>query len=192
MTNPTDDTTTEDARPAAELLPELYADLRRLAQALTARLQPGQTLQPTALVHEAYLRLVGNLDPGWEGRRHFFGAAARAMREILIEQARRKGSRKRGGAAQRVELSEGLALIEPPADDLLALDEAIGQLQQEKPHLAEVVQLRYYAGLSVEETAGVVGRSVSTVTREWRFTRAWLAERLGEGAPPGGGEASDD
>jgi RNA polymerase sigma factor (TIGR02999 family) len=96
---------------AAELLPELYTELRRLATALTARLRPGQTLQPTALVHEAYLRLVGRQDPGWEGRRHFFGAAARAMREILIEQARRKGSHKHGGRAQRVELSERLVLI---------------------------------------------------------------------------------
>jgi RNA polymerase sigma factor (TIGR02999 family) len=165
-------------QPAAELLPELYAELRRLAAALTTRLRPGQTLQPTALVHEAYLRLVGSRDPGWEGRRHFFGAAARAMREILIEQARRKGSRKRGGGAHRVELSEGLALIEPPADDLLALDEAIRQLQAEKPHHAEVVLLRYYTGLSVEETAAVVGRSVSTVTREWRFARAWLAGKV--------------
>jgi RNA polymerase sigma factor (TIGR02999 family) len=165
-------------QPAAELLPGLYAELRRLAAALTTRLQPGQTLQPTALVHEAYLRLVGLRDPGWEGRRHFFGAAARAMRQILIEQARRKGSRKRGGGARRVELSKGLALIEPPADDLLALDEAIGQLQAEDPHLAEVVLLRYYTGLSVEETAGIVGRSASTVTREWRLARAWLAGKM--------------
>src|SRR6201997_2674973 len=140
----------EERQPAAELLPVLYAELRRHAAALTARLQPGQTLQPTALVHEAYLRLVRDQDPGWEGRRHFFGAAARAMREILIEQARRKASRKRGGGDHRVELSERLALIEPPAADLLALDEAIGQLQAEKPDLAEVVLLRYYTGLSVE------------------------------------------
>ena len=150
---------------------------------MTGKLQPGQTLQPTALVHEAYLRLVKNQDPGWEGRRHFFGAAAQAMREILIEQARRKDTRKRGGGAQRVELSEGLALIEPPADDLLALDEAIGQLRAEKPHLAEVVMLRYFTGLSVDETADVVCRSVSSVTRDWRFARAWLAGRLGDRAP---------
>lgn len=169
-------------QPAAELLPAVYGELRQLAAALTAQLQPGQTLQATALVHEAYLRLVRNQDPGWEGRRHFFGAAARAMREILIEQARRKDSLKRGGGAQRVELSEGLALIEPPADDLLALDEVIQQLQTEKPHLAEIVQLRYYTGLSVEETAEVVGRSVSTVVREWRFARAWLAARLSDGS----------
>jgi RNA polymerase sigma factor (TIGR02999 family) len=165
-------------QPADALLPGLYAELRRLAAALSTRLRPGQTLQPTALVHEAYLRLVGRGDPGWEGRRHFFGAAARAMREILIEQARRKGSRKRGGEARRVELSEDLALIEPPADDLLALDEAIEQLRAERPHLAEVVLLRYYTGLSVEETADVVGRSVSTVTRDWRFARAWLAGKV--------------
>jgi RNA polymerase sigma factor (TIGR02999 family) len=192
MTDPNEVPTPHNPQPAAELLPEVYAELRRLAASLTAQLRPGQTLQPTALVHEAYLRLVGRQDPGWNGRRHFFGAAARAMREILIEQARRKDSLKRGGAARRVELSEGLVLIEPPAEDLLALDEAIGQLQQEKPLLAEVVQLRYYAGLSVEETAGVVGRSVSTVVREWRFARAWLAGRLSAGAPPAGEEAADD
>jgi RNA polymerase sigma factor (TIGR02999 family) len=101
------------------------------------------------------------------------------MREILIEQARRKASLKRGGGAQRVELSEGLALIESPADDLLALDEAIGLLQVQKPHLAEIVMLRYYSGLSVEETAAVLGISASTLAREWRFARAWLASRLG-------------
>ena len=174
------DSNPEEIRSAAELLPEVYAELRSLAAALNDRLQPGQTLQPTALVHEAYMRLVRNRDPGWEGRRHFFGAAAQAMREILIEQARRKKSLKRGGGGQRLELSEGLALIEPPADDLLALDEAIAKLQAEKPHLAEIVLLRYYTGLSVEETAGVVGRSVSTVTREWRYARAWLAGQLSD------------
>ena len=183
MTDPSAEQKSEENRPAAELLPEVYAELRRLATALSVKLQPGQTLQPTALVHEAYLRLVRNQDPGWEGRRHFFGAAAQAMREILIEQARKKDSLKRGGGAQRVELSEDLALIKPPADDLLALDEAIGVLQAEKPHLAEIIMLRYYTGLSVEETAGVVGRSVSTVVRDWRFARAWLAGRLGAGAP---------
>jgi RNA polymerase sigma factor (TIGR02999 family) len=170
-------------RPAAELLPVLYGELRRLAAALTARLPPGQTLQPTALVHEAYVRLVRNHDPGWEGRRHFFGAAAQAMREILIEQTRRKGSLKHGGQAQRLELAEGLAWIEPPSGDLLALDEAIQQLQSEDAQLAEIVQLRYYTGLSVEETASVVGVSVSTLKRDWRYARAWLARRLGEGTP---------
>jgi RNA polymerase sigma factor (TIGR02999 family) len=183
MANPSNDQTPEPIRPAEELLPEVYAELRHLAAALTGKLRPGQTLQPTALVHEAYLRLVKNRDPGWEGRRHFFGAAAQAMREILIEQARRKDSRKRGRGAKRVELAEGLALIEPPADDILALDEAIEQLRAEMPHLAEVVLLRYYTGLSVEETADVIGRSISSVTRDWRFARAWLAGRLGDSAP---------
>jgi RNA polymerase sigma factor (TIGR02999 family) len=173
-----------EPRAAAELLPVVYGELRRLAEVLTGQLPPGQTLQPTALVHEAYLKLVRDHDPGWEGRRHFFGAAAQAMREILVDQARRKASAKRGGGGRRVELTEGLALIEPPADDLLALDEAIGRLQGEEPRLAEVVLLRYYAGLSVEETAEVVGRSVSTVVREWRQARAWLAGRLGSGGGP--------
>ena len=134
-------------------------------------------------MHEAYLRLVRDQDPGWEGRRHFFGAAAQAMREILIEQARRKGSLKHGGQAQRLELAEGLAWIEPPSGDLLALDEAIQQLQAEDAQLAEIVQLRYYTGLSVEETASVIGVSISTLKRDWRYARAWLARRLGEGTP---------
>jgi RNA polymerase sigma factor (TIGR02999 family) len=172
-------------QPAAELLPAVYAELRRLAAVLTGRLPPGQTLQPTALVHEAYMKLVRNQDPGWEGRRHFFGAAAQAMREILVDQARRKGSRKRGGDSQRIELAEGLAYIEPPADDLLALDEAIQRLQAEDPRRAEIVVLRYYTGLSVEETASVVGRSISTVMREWRQARAWLAGQLHKGADEG-------
>src|SRR5262245_26373799 len=164
--------------PAAELLPVLYAELRRLAASRTARLPPGQTLQPTALVHEAYLKLVRGDDPGWGSKRHFFGAAAQAMREILVDQARRKASVKHGGHGQRVELADGLALIEPPADDVLALDEAIQALQTEEPRLAEIVKLRYYTGLSGEETAAVVGRSESTVKREWRQARAWLAGRL--------------
>jgi RNA polymerase sigma factor (TIGR02999 family) len=166
--------------PAAELLPAVYAELRRLAGALTARLPPGQTLQSTALVHEAYLKMVRDHDPGWESKRHFFGAAAQAMREILIDQARRKASLKHGGHGQRVELADGLAWIEPPAEDVLALDEAIQGLQAEEPRLAEIVLLRYYTGLSVEETAVVVGRSESTVKREWRQARAWLAARLGD------------
>jgi RNA polymerase sigma factor (TIGR02999 family) len=165
---------------AADLLPVLYEELRRLAVALSARLPPGQTLQPTALVHEAYLRLVGDRDPGWNGRRHFFGAAANAMRNILVEQARRKGALKHGGGGQRVELVEGLAVIEPPADNLLAVDEAIQKLQTEKPRLAEITMLRYYAGLSVDEVAAVLEVSASTLAREWRYARAWLAGRLGE------------
>jgi RNA polymerase sigma factor (TIGR02999 family) len=185
------ESTPVEGQAASELLPEVYAELRRLAAVLTVRLPPGQTLQPTALVHEAYLKLVRDHDPGWEGRRHFFGAAARAMREILIDQARRKASRKRGGESRRVELTEGVALIEPPAEDLLALDEAIQRLHAEEPRLAEIVMLRYYTGLSVEETASVVSRSVSTVTREWRQARAWLAGRLNPGDVQGSTEAGD-
>jgi RNA polymerase sigma factor (TIGR02999 family) len=176
-----------EMQPAAELLPVVYAELRRLAAALAGRLPPGQTLQPTALVHEAYLRLVGDRDPGWSGRRHFFGAAARAMRNILVEQARRKGAQKHGGASRRVELTEGLAIIEPPVDDLLAVDEAIQELQSEKPHLAEIAMLRYFAGLSTDETAAVLGISASTLAREWRFARAWLARRLGDAPLRAGG-----
>jgi RNA polymerase sigma factor (TIGR02999 family) len=166
--------------PATELLASLYDHLRGLAAAMAGCLPPGQTLQPTALVHEAYLRLVRRNDPGWDGPRHFFGAAARAMREILIEQARRKASIKGGGQSRRVELTEGVVWIEPPADDLLALDEAIESLHAEEPRLAELVRLRFYAGLSMEETAEVVGGSLSTLKRDWRFTRAWLARRLGD------------
>ena len=186
MTDRSDEPPGDEAQAAADLLPALYTELRRLAAALTARRGPGQTLTPTALVHEAYLRLVKDQDPGWQGRRHFFGAAARAMREILIEQARRKGRLKRGGGGHRVELAEGLAWIEPPADDVLALDEALDRLQAEDPRLAEIVMLRYYSGLSVEETAAVLGVSVSTLTRDWRYVRAWLAGQLGQAGAPGG------
>jgi RNA polymerase sigma factor (TIGR02999 family) len=179
MSEPGSASPSPEMQPAAELLPLVYGELRRLAAALSGRLPPGQTLTATALVHEAYLRLVGTQDPGWEGRRHFFGAAARAMRDILVEQARRKAAPKHGGGARRVELTEGLAIIEPPAEDVLAVDEAIQQLQAEKPHLAEIAMLRYFAGLSAGETAAVLGVSASTLAREWRFARAWLVRRLG-------------
>lgn len=169
-----------DRPPAAELLAEVYGELRRVAGAMLGRLKPGQTLAPTALVHEAYLRLVRNDDAGWEGRRHFFGAAAQAMREILIEQARSKGRLKRGGGGRRVELDDALAAVQPPTEDVIAVDEAIAQLRAEDADLAELVNLRFYAGLSLEQAAAVLGRSVSTLTREWRFARAWLARKLGE------------
>ena len=170
----------EAKRPAADLLPQVYAELRRLAASMSERLPPGQTLQPTALVHEAYLRLVRTKDPGWDGRRHFFGAAAQAMREILIERARRLASLKHGAAFERVALDGALAVIEAPAEDVLALDEAIEKLQAAKPHLADIVMLRFYAGLSIEDAAYALGRSASTVKREWRFARAWLARELGD------------
>jgi RNA polymerase sigma factor (TIGR02999 family) len=169
-----------EARATPQLLAAVYDELRHLAEAMTRRLPPGQTLQPTDIVHEAYLKLARDPAAGWEGRRHFFGAAAQAMREILIDQARRKASLKRGGESHRVQLSDSMALIEPPAEDLLAVDEAIQRLQAEEPRLAEMVLLRFYAGLTVEETAEALGRSVSTVTREWRQARAWLAARMQE------------
>lgn len=185
MSDPNDEPAhpSEDRQQADELLPVLYAELRRLAASLSVRLKPGQTLQPTALVHEAYLQLAKNEAGGWDGRRHFFGAAALAMRNILVDQARARGAQKRGGDRDRVALVDGVAYIEPPADDLLALDAALQKLQAEKPHLAELVMLRYYSGLSVQEAAEVLGRSESTLTREWRFARAWLARELG--AAPG-------
>ena len=182
MTQRDDQRPAPEKQPAAELLPVLYDELRRMAAWLTTSLPPDQIIEPTALVHEAYLRLVRGKDPGWEGRRHFFGAAAQAMREILIEQARQKASLKHGGQAQRIELAEGLAWIEPPSGDWLSLDEAIQQLHAVDARLAELVRLRYYAGLSFEETAGVLGVSVRTLKRDWRYARAWLARRLDLGS----------
>ena len=157
---------------------ELYHELRGVAQRMMTGLPPGQTIQPTALVHEVYLRLTRTNSSTWENRRHFFGAAAQAMREILIEQARRKSAEKRGGGADRLPLDEGVAWVEPPTENVLAVDEALQALQIDDPRAAEIVQLRYYAGLTLEETAEVLGGSVSTLQREWRYAKAWLAERL--------------
>jgi RNA polymerase sigma factor (TIGR02999 family) len=180
MTVPSEDLTPEQVQ-AAKLIAEVYTELRRWAASRIARLPPGQTLQPTALVPEAYLRQVGKQDPGWEGRRHFFAAAVRAMRDVLIEQARRKDSLKRGGRRGRVELSEGLLLVKPSTDDLLAVDEVFQQLQAEDPLLAELVLMRFYAGMTVVESAQVLGVSASTVQRLWCSAKAWLPERLREG-----------
>ena len=171
-----------DREAAAALLPRVYAELRALAAARLRRAPPGQTLQATALVHEAYLALVGGQDPGWSGRGHFFGAAAQAMREIVIDQARRKAAVKRGGGLQReaidvdaVELVVGDGL---PGEDLLALDEALTRLQAEHPERARVVLLRHFGGLSEVEIAELLGVSVRTVERAWRFARAWLYAAL--------------
>jgi RNA polymerase sigma factor (TIGR02999 family) len=171
-----------DAPSAERLLPLVYEELRTLARARLARTPPGNTLQATALVHEAYMRVVGEADPGWDGRGHFFGAAATAMRDILVEQARRKGSLKRGGDRKRVGAdaieNEALA-IEPPADDVLALDEALKKLEAEDPRKGQVVALRFFAGLTNEEIAAALDISLPTVERDWRFARAWLQREMG-------------
>ena len=168
-----------DQNAAAKLLPLVYDELRKLAQAQLARLPPGQTLQPTALVHEAYLRLVGKEDLHLEGRRHFFFAAARAMRDILVEQARRKAGPRRGGGRRRVPLQENAAVVAPPVDDVLALHEALTELERHDPVKAQIVNLRYFAGMTVPETARVLGMSERTLHRDWRFIKAWLENRLG-------------
>lgn len=169
-----------DPQAAAELLPLVYSELRQLAQARMAKTPPGNTLQPTALVHEAYLRLVGSDDPGWSSRGHFFAAAAQAMRQILVEQARRKASPKHGGGRKRVDVEQAEPLIEPPAEDLLALDEALARLEQADPRKGRIVMLRYFAGLTAEETAVALGLSVPTVEREWRFIRTFLYTLLSD------------
>jgi RNA polymerase sigma factor (TIGR02999 family) len=173
-----------DREAADQLLPLVYDELRKLARARMARLPPGQTSQPTALVHEAYLRLLGKEDLQLEGRRHFFFAAARAMRDILVEQARRKAGPTRGGDRRRVELGEGAVTVEPPVDDVLALHEALTDLEKDDPLKAEIVNLRFFAGMSVPETAQVLGMSERTLHRHWRFIKAWLKSRLGDPAEP--------
>lgn len=174
-----------DRRAAASLAPVLYAELRRLAGSLMARLRPGQTLQATALVNEAYLKLVGEHDPGWEGRAHFFGAAARAMREILVDEARRKAAEKRGADWQRVTLDEGAVGGATAPVEVLDVHRALQRLEAEDPRKGEVVMLRYFAGLSIAEVAEVLGVGTATVEREWRFARAWLLSEID--APPDAG-----
>jgi len=169
-----------DPAAAADLLPLVYAELRRLAADHLAREKPGQTLQATALVHEAYLRLIGG-DPqrGWNGRGHFFGAAAEAMRRIMLEAYRRKGRAKRGGDHHRVNLDDvPAAPVAEPAYDLLALDAALDALARFDPTKAEVVKLRYFAGLTIEQTAACLDMSPATAKRHWAVARAWLFRRL--------------
>lgn len=167
-----------EGRGAEELLPLVYDELRRLAAWHLAKEQPGQTLQATALVHEAYLRLVGKEDPQWNGRRHFFGAAAEAMRRILVESARRKKRLKRGGDLERVEM-DGVDLPAPmPDDDLLALDEALDRLAAVDPRAAELVKLCFFVELTQEQAAKELGISISTVERTWAYARAWLFREI--------------
>ncbi len=175
-TNSSDDARRDAA--AAEMLPLVYAELRRLAQARMAKLPPGNTLQPTALVHEAFMRLIGKRDPGWDSKGHFFAAAAESMRQILVDQARRKNRVKRGGGKQRIDIEAVDIPLESPVEDILALDAALDRLKLDDPRKAQIVTLRYFAGLSREETAQVLGLSLSTVDREWRYIVARLHKEV--------------
>jgi RNA polymerase sigma factor (TIGR02999 family) len=173
-----------DPSAASQLLPLVYDELRKLAAHYLAQQTPGQTLQPTALVHEAYLRLVGgNTESPWEGRDHFYAACAEAMRHILVDNARRKQTVKHGGGRRRLPLEEFHRVAESP-EDLLDLDAALTRLAAEQPDKARLVQLRFFAGLSTAEAAGALGVSVATAERWWAFARAWLYREL-----QGGGEA---
>lgn len=163
-----------------ELLPLVYEELRRLARARLAHLRPGQTLQPTELVHEAYLRLVQGGDPGWDNRGHFFAAAAEAMRRIVIDRARRAASLKRGGDRVRITLSAVPGGVEPKPEELLAVNNALNDLESQDPRMARVVKLRAFAGLTQEETALAMGISRRTVNRLSTAARAWLAGALAQ------------
>jgi RNA polymerase sigma factor (TIGR02999 family) len=173
-----------DAHAAAQLLPLVYDELRKLAAQKLAHEKPGQTLDATALVHEAYLRLVGdNAEQSWSSRGHFFAAAAEAMRRILIDNARRKHRPKHGGGRQRVDLDQALSLAETPPDDFFALDEALSKFAAEEPYKAELVKLHYFAGCSLDQAAQLLGISRTTAKRWWAFARAWLFCEL-TGQPP--------
>jgi RNA polymerase sigma factor (TIGR02999 family) len=172
-----------DPSAAAQLLPLVYEELRRLAAYKLASEQPGQTLQATALVHEAYMRLVGPApDSLWKGRGHFFAAAAQAMRRILVERARRKKRLRHGGGRKRLDLDQLDLQDEGSPEHLVALDEALDRLANEEPVAAEVVKLRYFAGLSMEQIAAALDLSVRTVNRHWAYARAWLFQQLNDGA----------
>ncbi|MEM7475155.1 MAG: sigma-70 family RNA polymerase sigma factor [Planctomycetota bacterium] len=161
-----------------ELLPLVYEELRRIAQSQMAKEKSAQTLQPTALVHEAYIRLFGGVEPTWENRAHFFGAAARSMRQILINRAKSKKSEKHGGKMVRHSFHEGFSLNEPEPDWLLTLDVALEKLEAIDSRKAQVVLMRYFAGLSVEDIASALDISTATVTREWKFAKAWLHREM--------------
>ena len=167
-----------DSHAADELLQLVYAELRCLAHARMAREQPGQTLQPTALVHEAWLRLVGNAPPNFANRAHFFGAAAEAMRRILVEAARRKKRLKHGGDLERVDVDAVEVPLPMPDEELLALDDALTRLVAVDPRAAEVVKLCFFVGLTQEQTAHELGISISTTERLWSFARAWLFREM--------------
>ena len=171
-----------DAKATDELLPLVYEELRRLAGLKMSQEPPGQTLQATALVHEAYIRLVGAENQNWSSRGHFFAAAAEAMRRILIENARRKQRRKHGGGRQRVELDDAEVAIEDALTDIIALDEALAKLAEEDAIKADLVKLRYFAGLTIEQAAKILGISRATAERYWSYARAWLFHEINKGA----------
>jgi RNA polymerase sigma factor (TIGR02999 family) len=172
-----------DPHAAEQLLPLVYDELRRLAARRLSREAPGQTLTATALVHEAYLRLVGGGEgPHWDGRGHFFAAAAEAMRRILVESARRKRSHKHGGGLARQPLDEAQVAAPEAPEDLLALDEALDKLAARDPAKAELVKLRYFAGLTIEQAAKALGISPATADRHWAYARAWLHQEIAGGA----------
>lgn len=173
-----------DRHLAADLLPLVYQELRDLARARLAHLPPGNTLQPTGLVHEAYVRVVGNRDPGWQNTGHFFAAAAESMRQVLVDQARRKKRLKRGGDRRRIDTEDFEVPLESPVTDVLALDEAIERLQGDDPRKAQIACLRCFAGLNREEVATVLGISIPTVDREWRYIIARLHRELSESPEP--------
>ena len=171
-----------DPNAAERLLPLVYDELRKLARVRLAAEKPGQTLQATALVHEAYLKLVGGKDaPQWNSRGHFFGAAAEAMRRILIDQARHKQSARAGGGRERVEVTPGDCAVAGPQLDILAVDEALKSLLTSDPRAAELVKLRYFAGLTMPEAAQILGVSVATAENDWAYAKSWLKLRLGGG-----------
>jgi RNA polymerase sigma factor (TIGR02999 family) len=175
-----------DAGAAEQLLPLVYDELRKLAAHRLDHQTPGQTLQPTALVHEAYLRLVG--DPAgddWDGRAHFFAAAAEAMRRVLVEHARRRGRQKRGGGLARRDLDPDDLAAPEVREDLLALEEALTRLAAADPQAAQLVQLRYFAGLAIPDAARTLGVAPRTADRLWAFARAWLLREMGGDAPGG-------
>jgi RNA polymerase sigma factor (TIGR02999 family) len=178
-----------DSQAAGQLLPLVYDELRQLAAQKLAQEKPGQTLQATALVHEAYLRLVPSADasasrePHWASRRHFFAAAAEAMRRILIEQARRKGRLRHGAKFQRVDLLDVEVAVTPGDEQIVLLDEALTKLAGIRPQAAEVVQLRFFTGLTIDETAAALSLSPRTARRLWVFARAWLRREMGRATP---------
>jgi RNA polymerase sigma factor (TIGR02999 family) len=172
-----------DGHAAEELLPLVYEELRKLAATKMAQEKPGQTLQATALVHEAYIRLVNQtVSQRWDGRRHFFAAAAEAMRRILVESARHKGSLRAGGNAQQVDLDDVEPAIEESTLDLLALDEALAKLERQSPRIAELVKLRFFAGLSVRAAAAALGVNSSTVVADWAYAKSWLGLEMSGGS----------